>query len=788
LLLDTQIAAADLNLGSRELSLEVGADAGSPRGSLIASRTAHELFVDTGTVSFTLSTRASAVLSGATVTGRAVLNGDASVVRVTGADGRPWTVTWRNLDVEHDGRLRSAIVARGDAVEGASSVTLFLRLEFFANTGAVRVRLSIRNHHRAAHPGGIWELGDAGSVLLGDVSLLLAGAEAASAVEWSAEPGAQLAPARNVHIYQESSGGQNWSSTNHVDRSGTVPLRYSGYRVDCDGASLEGGRATPTVIAHTPAGSIAATVPHFWQNFPRALDASGGGVRVGFFPSDAGRSHELQGGEQKTHECYVVFGASGDAAHTATWCRCRSVLHPTPEWYEEAAAATHLVMASDEARAYRALVDAAIEGSDTFTRKREVADEYGWRHFGDIYGDHEAVFAKTASPLMSHYNNQYDPVAGFLSQFMRTGDDRWWFHCAELAAHVADIDVYNTDEDKSAYNHGLFWHTYHYVDAAKATHRSYPTGTVGGGPSSEQNYPTGLMLYHFITGDTIAREAALGLAQFVVDADDGARTVFRLLDRGYTGISSASRTPDYHGPGRGSGNSVSALVDGHRLTGDRAYLDKAEQIIRRCAHPRQDIESLQLLDAENRWFYTMYLQALGKYLEWKVALGELDAMYAYGRDVLLHFARWMAAHERPYLDHPEILEYPTETWPAQDIRKSEIFDIAARHASETERPRFLERAAFFFDYSTHALGEMPTRALARPVVLLLVHGSRRAHTVKHGVSLLPPAADSWEGRWPSPQRFVPQKIRAKRRAVQIAAAGAALGAVGIGGLLMMWLG
>ena len=35
----------------------------------------------------------------------------------------------------------------------------------------------------------------------------------------------------------------------------------------------------------------------------------------------------------------------------------------------------------------------------------------------------------------------------------------------QLARHVVDIDIYHTTNDKSAYNHGLFWHTEHYVDA-----------------------------------------------------------------------------------------------------------------------------------------------------------------------------------------------------------------------------------------------------------------------------------------------------------------------------------
>ena len=88
-----------------------------------------------------------------------------------------------------------------------------------------------------------------------------------------------------------------------------------------------------------------------------------------------------------------------------------------------------------------------------------------------------------------------------------------------------------------------------------------------------------------------------------------------------------------------------------------------------------------LLDAENRWFYTMFLQSLGCYLDYKAERGEIDSMYAYSRANLLHYARWMADHEYPYLEKPEILEYPTETWAAQDMRKSEIFKYATKHAT-----------------------------------------------------------------------------------------------------------
>jgi hypothetical protein len=84
---------------------------------------------------------------------------------------------------------------------------------------------------------------------------------------------------------------------------------------------------------------------------------------------------------------------------------------------------------------------------------------------------------------------------------------------ADLAAHVVDIDIYHTTRDKAAYNHGLFWHTYHYGDAGTATHRTYPRSdrgrTGGGGPSADHNYPTGLMLYYFLTGDEACRETVI---------------------------------------------------------------------------------------------------------------------------------------------------------------------------------------------------------------------------------------------------------------------------------------
>jgi hypothetical protein len=201
-------------------------------------------------------------------------------------------------------------------------------------------------------------------------------------------------------------------------------------------------------------------------------------------------------------------------------------------------------------------------------------------------------------------------------------------------------------------------------------------------------------------------------------------------------------------------------------------------------HPADDIDALELLDAERRWSYTVFLQAVGKFLDYKLELGEIDVSYAYGRAALLHYARWMAQHERPYFDHRDGLEYPTETWPAQDIRKSDVFSFAAQLAEPAERDRFTERARFFFDYSMTALLEEKTRAFARPVVLLLSNGfmqlSRRTKVDRPEPAGIPAAA------FGSPERFVPQKAIAKRRLLALGAPAAAIALAIVITCLAVW--
>jgi hypothetical protein len=733
------------------------------------------LEIDTGAAQFEVREKGDFPFASINVHGKSALDVSSSGFTVEDESGHIFRPCLDRITVEEQGPLRVCLRLEGQLTESLAEFEA--RLHFFAGSSTVKFVLTLRNPRKAEHPGGIWELGNVGSIYLRDASITfrLPGQQPAEVdrtqIQFSPEIGSPFERcAVPLEIYQDSSGGDNWRSSNHLNRHRVVPHTFRGYRIRLGQSERFGQRATPLVSVSRGQHSLAVAMPYFWQNFPKAIEATNDALILRLFPRQFADVHEIQGGEQKTHTFYVAFGPDTVTDEPLAWGRVPSLAHASPQWYSDSGAIPYLTPKADDPNSeYLRLVDAAIEGDDTFEHKREIIDEYGWRHFGDIYGDHEAVFHPGPTPLVSHYNNQYDPIAGFAYQFCRSADLRWHRAMDELAWHVQDIDIYHTDRDKSAYNHGLFWHTVHYVDAGTATHRTYPRapGVHGGGPGNEQNYATGLMLHYFLTGTASSRETAIGLAQWVIDMDDGRRTIFRWLDRSHTGIASQSRSESYHGPGRGSANSLASLLVGHQLTCDPAYLAKAEQLIRRVIHPADDVPARNLLDAENRWFYTMFLQSLGRYLDRKIELGQLDFAYAYAQASLLHYARWMANHEYPYLDKPEILEYPTETWPAQDMRKSEIFKYAAKHALGDERARFLERSEFFFRYVTTALSGMKTRTLCRPVVLLLSNGLLHAYFQKHPEETAPRSA-SKTSDFGKPEIFIPQKARAKKRFVILA--------------------
>jgi hypothetical protein len=96
----------------------------------------------------------------------------------------------------------------------------------------------------------------------------------------------------------------------------------------------------------------------------------------------------------------------------------------------------------------------------------------------------------------------------------------------------------------------------------------------------------------------------------------------------------------------------------------------------------------------------------------------------------------------------------------------------------------MERAAYFFHGALQALTRMPTRTLARPVVLLLSFGYSRAWFEQHPDTVAPAPRTS-PTEFGAHAAFVPQKVRAIARAKILLAAGAVAGLAT--GLALLWV-
>ena len=740
--------------------------------------------IDTGPVRFLLSTGAVFPFGQVLARTDEVIDPANSVLMLEDVQNQLHVARIESLELISAGPIRGTVKLMGVIGEDSCALRLEAYLHFFAGSPTVRLQVTVTNPRAAGHPDGRWGLGNSGSVVFRALSLRLslAGVEH-DKVRYGVSPELshemQWNP-QSVSLHQYSSGGDHWDRNTHQNGIELHPLRMRGYRMRIGDAESEGLRATPIVALHTGDRFVAVTMQHFWENFPKKVEARDKDIVLSLFPNTPDSVHELQGGEQKTHTFHVAFARDFVTETSLAWARTPSIAGLSPGWYSSSSAVANLLPRDEEpSHLYRQLVDSAIEGEHSFENKREFIDEYGWRNFGDIYADHEALYCPPGAPLVSHYNNQYDAIRGFAIQFMRSGDLRWFTQMQELASHVVDIDTYHTSQDKAAYNNGLFWHTDHYVDAGTSNHRSYPAvaGVAGGGPSPGHLYATGLLLHYLLTGDEQSHDTVISFGRYVIDCDDGRISKYRWLDGGNTGHATESGLDRFHGPGRTAANAITVLVDAARLSGKRAFLDKAEELINRCIHPADDLESRQLLDTEKRWYYTLFIKSLDHYLTRKAELGVFDCSFEYARAAILHYARWAREHEYPYLEKPERLEFPNETWAAQDMHKSEMFKIAAKLSTGEERETFMERATHFFDYSVSTLSRMATHSLTRPTVLMLSFGFSQGYFVQRGV---PEAIASrvTECEFGTPTSFVPQKYRAIRKLLVIGVSSAMLCVLG----------
>ncbi len=608
-------------------------------------------------------------------------------------DGKLYTAQCgkvRRFDIEA-GPLVCTINVEGELADesGAAIVEYDLWLRVFAGQTTVRAWLTLRNPRPAIRRVlGQWPLGLPGSIYFKEagwqimprqdgvsyVTLHAGGAPYPQQSPGTIYPLAQAGNevyrgpfTQSASLVQDSSGGENWFHRSHVNRDWTVPLSYRGWKAFVDGAEIrQGNRAEPFIAIEDPRLGVAMGIRHFWQNFPKAIRADKGPdgratATLALWPCEFADLHELQGGEQKTHELVFHFYRGDNYPNVpvpySQWpetaiAMARALNPPlalaAASQYADSRAFDHLAL-YDDARAprYERINESSILAPRNLFTQQESIDNFGWRNFGDVLADCEIQ-----GRVLSHYNLEYDMGYAMLMQAARTADARpdlcqlWWKLAEPALRHEADIDVYHTSDNAhtgGVYCHGKHHHTDHAYEAGRSTHRAYEEDgmqgnlawyhTRGGGPESQHMNTRGMLTYGWMAGYPATAKVAKAMADLIV---------YKVTTGRF------AQTGQFF---RDSGHNVQILLEGYWLTGDEKYLRTAETVID-AGHPDRQpwaagfpVKGDGAADMQC-WGGSIFLKETARYLETRQAQGAGQGDKGYDRALSLlitaveHFNRW----------------------------------------------------------------------------------------------------------------------------------------------------
>lgn len=559
----------------------------------------------------------------------------------------------------------------------------------------------------------------------------------------------------SFHLLQYSSGGKNWNNVNHKNRHNIIPMQICGAQGEYQQANntpidIKCERPEPGItlslnkrlIKHSAPNNEFADVniipQDFWQKFPSAISANCKSAQVDFAPKDSGIEVELQPGEIKSHRIFI-----GQYADQKVYQASSIVLNKDNLTKSQAFSLAN----SLQKRPQNHLLINVQQWFD----KQEALDEFGWRNYGDLFADHEAAEYKGDGVFVSHYNNQYDPLYGFLNQWFLSGNPSYKTLADALFDHIVNIDIYHTKYDKPEYNKGLFWHTDHYVPAETAGHRTYSKHQAsgvymdhagGGGPGPHHCYSSGLALYYLLSSNQEARQVTLQLCEWMQSIFEGDGTLLglflRIKNANYVKIPFSNKLLLGFGTGvirnvftnkypldRGSGNLVNVLLDSYLVSSKWHYIQQAEFVILNTISASDDIAMRHFEDIENTWFYTVFLQSVSKYLYLinQVLVAENKRgnranlhIVLKIRAAFLHYTQWMSENEQPYLLSKDKLEYPNDTWTGQDLRKVQLL-LCAHAISKDEKAK--QKANELQDYIHKTLLQSDERTYTRIQALLM---------------------------------------------------------------------
>ncbi len=635
-------------------------------------------------------------------------------------DLTPRTVQY---EIERSGPIYAVIKIKGSIMHGALAVLDYTaRLHFYAGCSTVRLDFTVENNHDVlidgmGQPLNVHSKNLANSVYISDLRLKLKLRNTGSALRILTEQGVTAEnPASVVRIFQGSSGKDYWNVyTGTPGWPGEEASAYPrvqacctnrGFIISAHGVVLTGNYAEGWMTVYRSNGpSLTACVRDFWQNYPKALEATANGeLAIVLFPNGTQFQHNFRVGEQKTDSILLSFStnAGGGTQGTALSKAFNTPLFGVvpPAWFTNATALGEVPPAStNEWPLYEHYVRTAFTtnplydpaddpgGLGNSTLKERAIDGYefyGWQDYGDVPLDYEAYDEHCAGQM----NLKYWFTYGMFMQFCRSGDLRWLDLALPAARHLSDIDFQHIpDEGASHWSHGAYYgHSQHDERGDINPNRNFNSPSVDlvfGVPD--------LLLAYYITGERRFRDVAL---------------------EGLEANLNMSAFSDFTDPlpSRERANLIFACIEGFRETGDVRWLGQITNIVGHtanlsnkmwltnpdaygAANPGANLKLFQL---------SQVLWTLGKYLDLCAEYGMLDpfstttALRAYC-DFILNYATVSVGSNASATVFEYFFDHSEESYIDHNNWALVVADALAYAYKYTGISNYLQMAARFYN-------------------------------------------------------------------------------------------
>lgn len=436
------------------------------------------------------------------------------------------------------------------------------------------------------------------------------------------------------------------------DKSSLVAVSYDTAQVTQDG-----GLAIPALVPRgwmdlsNGSKGIGAAVRHFRENFPKAfrVDRSLEYFQIDLWPAEAGdldlqTTPKAEGTEAygrgsafglgKTHEILFYFhpltGIDAKSETILTAWQEPIMIRTNPYWIDATGALGRLYPADPKYATEEKMLDRLFEWA---ARHPRFLKWYGIWNFGDTQTwlrneDEENKYpALDWNPTgrWGWYNCEgVGTHTGALLQFARTGEAKYFEFGENMARHIMDVDTVHYDTITNDKRISKLLDSKYSQPGAIHRHN----GDHWGGRTDEASHTniTGLLLYHYLTGDERALDVAKESGEYFL------KKPFTYI--GYPHVA----------PNRAIANALWGHVLLYQTTGDERHKEAADKLVKIFIKGQEPDGSF--LENYNPLFHTwsgekhnlyMSLYLVGAFISYHEMTGDIET-----REMLLKLVRYIA--------------------------------------------------------------------------------------------------------------------------------------------------